>query len=47
MRPTALILAAGAASVAAPALAADLTVTVEVPRISTAAYHRPYVAAWI
>ena len=32
---------------AAPALAADLNVTVEVPRLSVAAYHRPYVAVWI
>ncbi len=42
-----LILAAGAASIAAPAVAADLTVTVDVPTISTAAYHRPSVAVWI
>jgi hypothetical protein len=35
------------AAVAAPALAADLTVSVEVPRLSVAAYHRPYVAVWI
>jgi hypothetical protein len=41
------MLAAAAGSVAAPALAADLTVTLEVPSISTAAYHRPYVAVWI
>lgn len=27
--------------------AADLTVTVEIPRISSASYHRPYVAMWI
>ena len=37
----------GAAMAAAPALAADLTVTVEVPRLSVAEYHRPYVALWI
>ena len=42
-----LMLAAGAASLAAPAMAADLTVTLEVPTIATAAYHRPYVAVWI
>ncbi|MGV3578997.1 DUF2271 domain-containing protein [Brevundimonas sp.] len=47
MRPSALILAAGAVSVAAPAVAADLNVTINVPSISTAAYHRPYVAVWI
>ena len=33
-----------ASAIAAPALAADLTVTLEVPTLSTAAYHRPYVA---
>lgn len=38
--------AAGAAS-AAPALAADLNVTVEIPRLTVAEYHRPYVAIWI
>ena len=32
---------------AAPALAADLSVSVEIPRLSTASYHRPYVAIWI
>lgn len=42
-----LITTAGLAAVAGPALAADLTVQVEVPRIATAAYHRPYVAIWI
>lgn len=41
-------LAATAATVVAgPALAADLTVSVEIPRLSVAAYHRPYVAVWI
>lgn len=29
------------------AAAADLNVTVEIPRISTGSYHRPYVAVWI
>lgn len=47
MRPLSLMLAVAAGSVAAPALAADLTVTLEVPTIRTAAYHRPYVAVWI
>jgi hypothetical protein len=28
-------------------MAADLTVSVEIPRIAVAAYHRPYVAVWI
>jgi hypothetical protein len=39
--------ATAAAAVAGPALAADLTVSVEIPRLSVAAYHRPYVAVWI
>lgn len=48
MRQLPLILtAAAAAAVAGPALAADITVSVEVPRLSVAAYHRPYVAVWI
>jgi hypothetical protein len=37
-------LAAGAAT---PALAADLNVTVEVPRLTVAEYHKPYVAIWV
>lgn len=32
---------------AGAAQAADLTVTVEIPRIASASYHRPYVAIWI
>ena len=40
-------LAAGSAAAAAPAVAADLNVSVEIPRLSVAAYHRPYVAVWI
>ncbi|ADL00436.1 DUF2271 domain-containing protein [Brevundimonas subvibrioides] len=47
MRTLPVVLAVAAGSVAAPALAADLTVTVEVPTVRTAAYHRPYVAIWI
>ncbi|HYP81732.1 DUF2271 domain-containing protein [Variovorax sp.] len=31
----------------APAFAAGLSVSVEVPRIDTAEYHRPYLAAWV
>jgi hypothetical protein len=31
----------------APALAADLNVTVEVPRLTVAEYHKPYVAIWV
>ncbi|MGZ9101087.1 MAG: DUF2271 domain-containing protein [Brevundimonas sp.] len=48
MRQLPLILTAAAATAfAGPALAADITVSVEVPRLSVAAYHRPYVAVWI
>ena len=36
-----LVLAAGAAN------AADLTLTVEIPQLPVAEYHRPYVAIWI
>ena len=39
-------LGAGAV-VATPALAADLAVTVEVPRLTVAEYHKPYVSIWI
>ncbi|GGC11289.1 hypothetical protein GCM10007205_20510 [Oxalicibacterium flavum] len=31
----------------APAVAADLNVSVEIPLLNVAAYHRPYVAFWI
>ncbi|SFI79956.1 DUF2271 domain-containing protein [Caulobacter sp. UNC279MFTsu5.1] len=41
-----LLTFAGAA-VATPALAADLAVTVEVPRLTVAEYHKPYVSIWI
>ncbi|MCD6061273.1 MAG: hypothetical protein K0S16_1584, partial [Moraxellaceae bacterium] len=33
--------------VAAPALAADLNVKVEIPNLKVAEYHKPYVATWI
>ncbi|MDB5470061.1 MAG: hypothetical protein JWR84_1621 [Caulobacter sp.] len=32
---------------ASPALAADLTVGIEIPRMTVAEYHRPYVSIWI
>ena len=32
---------------ALPASAADLAIKVEIPRLSVAEYHRPYVAVWI
>ncbi len=48
MRQLPLILTtAAAAAVAGPALAGDITVSVEIPRLSVAAYHRPYVSVWI
>jgi hypothetical protein len=33
--------------IAAPALAADVHVTVNIPRLNVAEYHRPYVAIWL
>jgi hypothetical protein len=42
-----LLTFAGAAVAGAPALAADLAVTVEVPRLKVAEYHKPYVSIWI
>ena len=49
MRKLPLVLTAAGLTAAAPAVAnaADLTVNVELPRISSASYHRPYVAVWI
>ncbi len=41
------ITAAGASLVAAPALAADMTISVDIPNLRVASYHRPYVAIWI
>ncbi|WP_233244732.1 DUF2271 domain-containing protein, partial [Caulobacter sp. HMWF009] len=46
-RSVSLLTFAGAAVGASPALAADLNVTVEIPRLSVAEYHRPYVSIWI
>ena len=42
-----LALPAVAALFGAPALAAGLAASIEVPRLNTSEYHRPYVAAWI
>ncbi len=36
-----------AVSFAAPAMAAEISVKVEIPRLSVAEYHRPYVAIWL
>ena len=43
MRPASLILVAG--TIAAPAAAGTITVTI--PRLSVAEYHKPYVAIWL
>ncbi|WP_239806178.1 DUF2271 domain-containing protein [Croceicoccus hydrothermalis] len=37
----------GSTFAVAPAAAQDMTVGVEIPRLSVAEYHRPYLAAWI
>ncbi len=42
-----LLTSAAFALTAAPALAADLRVDIEIPRLSAAEYHAPYVAVWI
>ncbi|OSZ75769.1 DUF2271 domain-containing protein [Hydrogenophaga sp. IBVHS1] len=39
--------AISAAGFAFPALAADMALKVEIPRLTVAEYHRPYVAIWI
>ena len=46
-RSISLLTFAGAAVAGAPALAADLNVTVEIPKLTVAEYHKPYVAIWI
>jgi hypothetical protein len=33
--------------VAVPAMAADVSLTVGIPKLSVAEYHRPYVAVWL
>ena len=40
-------IALSAAALGVPALAADQAVGVEVPRLTVAEYHRPYVAMWV
>ena len=48
LRFSGLALAAtGAAAAPAVGHAADLTVSVEIPKLNVAEYHRPYVALWI
>lgn len=36
-----------AAALAAPAFAADANLKLELPRLSVAEYHRPYIAVWV
>ena len=45
MRLSALTVVLGL--IAAPAFAATADVTVDIPRMDVAEYHRPYVAVWI
>ncbi|PLR20586.1 DUF2271 domain-containing protein [Caulobacter zeae] len=47
MKRTVSLLTFAGAAVGAPAMAADLAVTVEIPRLSVAEYHKPYVAIWV
>ena len=47
MRLIPVVVTTAGLAAAAPALAADLTVSVDIPRLNTASYHRPYVAVWI
>lgn len=43
----ALLTAVLSGALASPALAAEMKVKVEVPRLTVAEYHRPYVAIWV
>lgn len=45
--PTLFAAFTGVATLPAAANAAELAVSVEIPRLSVAEYHRPYVALWI
>lgn len=47
MRKLTLAVTAAASAISAPAFAGDLNVSIEIPRVSGASYHRPYVAVWI
>lgn len=48
LTPTVLALAMAALfTQAAPAVAADMNLRIEVPTLNVAEYHRPYLAAWI
>ena len=47
MRITYSFMATGAALLAGPAVAATADLTITVPRIDIAGYHKPYVAVWL
>lgn len=49
MKPVTLTAAAAAlaAAAASPALAGDMSITIEIPRLQSAEYHSPYVAVWL
>jgi hypothetical protein len=40
-------IALGVPLLSAPAMAADMAVKIEIPRLNVAEYHRPYVALWL
>jgi len=42
-----VLLSVALSGLVAPAMAADLNLKVEVPRLNVAEYHRPYVAIWV
>ena len=47
MRRTAFATAFSGLAIAGPVAAADITVTVEIPKLTVAEYHRPFVALWV
>lgn len=47
MKVTRYSIALAGASLAAPALAADVQLSLELPRLDVAEYHKPYVAVWL
>jgi hypothetical protein len=47
IRKTLFALAVAIAAIGGPASAADLSLSVEIPQLPVAEYHRPYVAIWI
>lgn len=42
-----LLPATAAATLIAPAAAAEMTVSIDIPRLDVAEYHRPYMAMWL